>query len=148
MLDKTTHYISGYDYKNEYNISEIKPNTEDFQALELEDSKIGSIFNKKDSNKAIINAKFIKDRYYLIKLDYKDINRFGKVYFQYGVLKSDKCDDEQCYLVFKARDNIDLSLNIEANDILPYQVNLKHIMIVDITDLKLETVDIPYLPFI
>ena len=55
---------------------------------------------------------------------------------------------EQCYILFRANDDTKLKLIIEPNDVLDYQINIKHIMIIDITTMKLLKADIPYLPFI
>ena len=64
------------------------------------------------------------------------------------MLRSKDFNNEQCYLTFKAQDNIDLYLIIEPNDILPYQINLKHLLLVEIDKLGIDSNDIPYLPFI
>lgn len=148
ILDRTIHYMTGYTYHNEYDISEIKKDSKDFKGLNLEEAKIGSIIKTLNRIEIPLSAKFIKDNYYLIKLDYKEINKFGKVYFEYGILKSIKLDEEQCYLLFKTKENLDLKLIIEGNDVLPYQLNLKHIMIIDSTKLRMLKEDIKYLPFI
>lgn len=147
ILDRTTHYIDGYTYKNEYEISEIKPNKADFKNVELHPAKIGSIIKLTNSKEIEISAKFIINKYYLVKLDFEEINKFGSIYFKYGVIKS-TIINEQLYLVFRANTSNTLKLVIEANDVLPYQVNLKHILLIDITTLNLLKVDIPYLPFI
>lgn len=140
--------MDGYTYHNDYCISEINRDCEDFKEFNLENAKIGSIIKSLEKIEIPLTAKFIEGNYYLIKLDYKEINKFGNVYFQYGVLKSNKLDDEQCYLLFKAKEDLKLKLIIEGNDVLPYQINLKHIMIVDSTKLRMLKEDIKYLPFI
>lgn len=148
ILDRTIHYMDGYTYHNDYCISEINRDCEDFKEFNLEEAKIGSIIKSLEKIEIPLTAKFIEGNYYLIKLDYKEINKFGNVYFQYGVLKSNKLDDEQCYLLFKAKEDLKLKLIIEGNDVLPYQINLKHIMIIDSTKLRMLKEDIKYLPFI
>ena len=137
----------GYTYSNVYKDSELKPDISDFSNVELKPAKIGSIIKTKENISIELNAKFIINNYYLVKLDFKEINRLGSTYFKYGVLKSSYIDNEQCYLIFKAT-NDKLILNIEGNDVLDYQVNLKHLMIIDITKMRLLKSDIPYLPFI
>ena len=84
---------------------------------------------------------------YPSKLDAYKAGMKSSTYFKYGVLKSSYIDNEQCYLIFKATTD-KLILNIEGNDVLDYQVNLKHLMIIDITKMRLLKSDIPYLPFI
>lgn len=148
VLDKTVGYLKGYEYKNEYSASEINNSINDFKDVKLEKAKIGSIISTLQNISININAKLIEDHFYLIKLDYKNINDLGKIYFQYGISKSLNWNDEQIYLVFKANKTLDLKLNIENKEVLPYQINLKHILLVDMTYLNLMQEDIGYLPFI
>lgn len=148
VLDKVLYFKNGYSYENIYKESELKFDIDDFKGFDFESAKIGSII-KLDKNISIpINAKFINDRYYLVKLDYKEINRFGNTYFKYGVLQSTKTDDEQCYLILKGNQAHQLMLCLESNDVLDYQVNLKHLLIIDITKMKILKGDVPYLPFV
>lgn len=144
ILDRTVHYISGYTYINEYKISEIKPNT---LPINTKEAKIGSIISTKENIEIELEAKFNDKAYYLVKLDLEEINQFGKIYFKYGVIKSTSIKD-QCYLVFKANQKDKLKLIIEPNDILDYKVNLKHILLTNITKLNLLKQDIPYIPFV
>lgn len=148
LLDKTIKYMKGYNYTNLYYSNAIDNSIEDFKNVQLDKAKIGSIINTKEKIQIPLIAKFIKENYYIVKLDYKEINKLGNVYFNYGVLKSSKIDDEQCYLLFRANDKNNLELIIEGNNVLPYLVNLKHIMIIDITHLRLMKEDVGYLPFI
>lgn len=143
ILDKTIKYRFGNNYKNELEYSEIKP-----EVFNLEKARIGSIISTKDKQQLKIPAKLIRGKRYLIKLDYEEINNLGKIYFSYGVLRSKQFNKEQIYIVIKANDNLDLQLNIEGNDILPYQVNLKHMLLIEMDKLSIEEKDIPYLPFI
>ena len=143
LLDKTVRYVYGYEYKNLLEYSEIKP-----EIFDLDKAKIGSIISTKEKISLKINAKLFRDKRYLCKLDYSPINNLGKIYLSYGVLKSKQFRDQQCYLSFKAQDNIDLYLNIEPNDILPYQINLKHLLLVELNGLGIDVNDISYLPFI
>lgn len=147
ILDRVLYFKNGYTYSNVYKDSELKPEIEDFKNIDLKPAKIGSIIQTKENISVQLNAKFIINNYYLVKLDFKEINKLGNVHFRYGVLKSTYIDDEQCYLLFKATGD-KLLLNIEANDVLDYQINLKHLMIIDITKMRLLKEDIPYLPFI
>lgn len=148
ILDKTIKYRSGYAYNNLYCTGEIKPTLDDFKNINIEDAKIGSIIHSKENIKIPLTAKFIKGNYYLAKLDFKEINKFGKIYFKYGILESDNEINEQLYLVFKAAEDNELTLNIDANDVFDYMVNVKHLMIIDITKLHIINDDIPYLPFV
>ena len=73
---------------------------------------------------------------------------FQEKYFKYGVLKSKRIEEEQIYLLFKGRENLKLDLVIDPKEKLDYKINLKHIMIIDISNMNLQKEDIPYLPFI
>lgn len=148
MLDKTIKYRDGYTYENIYKDRELKPSISDFIGIESENAKIGSIIKVKEPITIKINAKFIRDRYYLIKLDYEEINKFGKVYLEYGVVQSVYYGEEQLYLIIKWNGELPLYLKLECNDIIDYMINLKHLLIVDITKMKLAKEDIPYLPFL
>lgn len=148
ILDKVLKYRAGYHYENLCNYNEIIPSVSDFKELGLEKAKIGSILKTKNNIDIPLNAKFIKGNYYLVKLDFEEINRFGNIYFKYGVLKSTREINDQIYLVFKYNDKDDLRLIIEAEDVLNYAINLKHILLIDISKMHLLTGDIPYLPFI
>lgn len=147
ILDKSIKFRSGYSYDNLYYTNEIKSTAKDFKNINIEDAKIGSIIKSNKNIKIPLTAKFIKGNYYLAKLDFEDINKFGDINFNYGVLISER-QDEQIYLVFKANGSDTLTLDITANDVFDYMVNLKHLMIIDITKLHILNDDIPYLPFI
>lgn len=148
ILDRSINYIPGYTYINEYCQSEIKSNLEDFKNANLEDAKVGSIIKSKETIKFDISAKFIINHYYLVKLDLDEINTLGEIYFKFGVLKSTKING-QLYLIFKIT-NIEnqLQLVVAPNDVLEYAINIKHLLLIDITKMKLLKDDIPYLPFI
>lgn len=143
ILDKIIKYRAGYNYKNLLEYNEIKP-----EIFNLDKAKIGSIISTTNKTQLKINAKLLRGQSYLIKLDYIPINNLGKIYLSYGVLKSSKFGNEQLYLVFKATDDLDLYLNIEPDDILPYQINLKHLLLIELKGLGITNEDIPYLPFI
>lgn len=138
LLDKTIDYRYGYSYQNILDYSEC-----DY----FDKANIGTLFKSLENSELEINAKLLNNHYYLAKLDFREVNQLGDIYFKYGCLKSVRIDNQVC-LVFKANDELKLYLNIIPNDVLPYQINLKHMMIVDITNLNLMKEDIPYLPFI
>lgn len=143
LLDKLVKYRFGYSYKNMLEYTEIKP-----EIFNLEKAKIGSIISTFNKNSYEISANLIKGRTYLIKLDYEEINNLGDIYFSYGMMRSDKFFNEQIYLLFRATDNKKLYLNIDGNDVLPYEVNLKNILLIDTETIGFEKSEIPYLPFI
>lgn len=143
LLDKAVKYVTGYSYKNILEYSEIKP-----EIFNLEKAKIGSIISTLDKIKYNISAKLYKGKRYLLKLDYVPINELGKIFLSYGVMKSTEFNKEQQYLLFRCTGNYELKLNIEANDVLPYQLNLKHLMLIETEGVGIEMKDIPYLPFI
>ena len=143
LLDKTIKYVVGYSYKNLLEYSEIKP-----EIFNLEKAKIGSIISTQEQVKLRINAKLYKGKRYLIKLDYIPINELGKIFLNYGVMRSTTFNKEQEYLLFRCTGDYELAINIEPNDVLPYQLNLKHLMLVETEGVGIELKDIPYLPFI
>ena len=143
LLDRMVKYVTGYSYKNILEYSEIKP-----EIFNLEKAKIGSIISTLDKVKYNISAKLYKGKRYLLKLDYVPINALGKTFLSYGVMKSTTFNKEQEYLLFRCTGNYELKLNIEANDVLPYQLNLKHLMLIETEGVGIEMKDIPYLPFI
>ena len=147
LLDKVIKFRSGYQYNNLYETSEITKDLDDFKNFNLEEAKIGSILTTKENIETELKAKFIKGNTYLAKLNYEEINKFGSIKFQYGFLKSTTIED-QIYLVFKANENNTLKLVVEAGEVLPYQINLKNILLINITPMSLLREDIPYLPFI
>lgn len=63
-------------------------------------------------------------------------------------MKSTEFNGEQCYLLFRVTGDRELCLTIEPDDVLPYQVNLKHLLLIDVSNQGVELNDIPYLPFI
>lgn len=145
ILDKVLKYQYGYSYKNLYKESEITIDNEDFSNKEK--AKIGIITSIVDKEEFKIGCDFVPNRYYLVKLDFKEVNRFGDMFFKYGVRMSTKVG-EQLWLLFKAAENKELYLIIKNNEVYEYKINLKHIMIIDITDMGLLTKDIEYLPFL
>ena len=148
ILDKVLKYRIGYQYINIYNEKEITKDIEDFKDINLEKAKIGSILSTKENIGINLNAKFIKEHYYLAKLDFEEINRFGNIYFKYGFIKSKRETSDQIYLLFRANEKDNLELIIESNDVFNYELNLKHLLIIDVTKMNLLKEDIPYLPFI
>ena len=84
----------------------------------------------------------------MAKLDFEEINRFGNIYFKYGFIKSKREISDQIYLLFRANEKDNLELIIESNDVFNYELNLKHLLIIDVTKMNLLKEDIPYLPFI
>lgn len=149
VLDKTIRYRYGYRYENMYENGELKKDIPDLKNVDcIEDAKIGSIIKTKQKITIEINAKFMENKYYLAKLDYKEINKFGRVYLTYGVVESTYFQDEQLYLLFKGNDKNKLILNIEGCEELLYQINLKHLLLIKVGGMNLLKSDIPYLPFI
>lgn len=143
LLDKLIKYRFGFGYNNLLEYSEL---TEEI--VESKKAKVGIIISTLDKVVIPINAKLYDKYSYIIKLDYKEINNLGKVYIKYGIMQSIKIDEEQLYLSFKGNKNCKLELIIEPNDILPYQINLKHLLLIDASMQNIAKQDIPYLPFI
>lgn len=147
LLDLVLKYRHGYSYTNEYNKGEVFKILEDRQA-DIVKAKIGSVLKTKENLDVELSTEFKNNHYYLVKLDYDNINDFGKIYFKYGVLKSSTEVDNQSYLIFKGNDNIKLHMVVESDPVIAYRTNLKHILIADITYANLLQEDIIFLPFI
>ena len=140
--------MNGYTYHNLYETSELNCSLNDFNKSNFEDAKVGIIASTDTNLEIPLNCSLTDNHYYLIKLDYEEINRLGEIKFNYGAGESINIGNNQIYLVFKAN-NIDrLLLTMRANDVLPYKINLKHILLIDISHLKLKVNDVAYLPFI
>lgn len=148
LLDNTLSFRYGYNYINLYEKSEISCDTIDFRDMNLREAKVGSIISVKENEEVSLSAKFIKGNLYLVKLDFEEINKYGDIKFTYGFFKSVREVDNQIYLLFKADDKNQLKLVFENKEVFPYEVNLKHLMIIDVNKLALMKEDIPYLPFI
>ena len=148
ILDLITKYRTGYNYTNEYPTGEITSKLKDFQDIVVDDGKVGVIVKTKTNIEIPLSVKFVNGHYYLVKVHYNEINRFGQTLIKYGIIKSRKIVEDQAYLTFKANDLDSLILSIESNDVLDYKVNLQHMLITDITKMNLLKEDIPYLPFV
>lgn len=143
ILDKTVKYVNGFSYTNELKFSEIKP-----EIFNLDKAKTGSIISTLEETKLKIPANLIKGKRYLIKLDYREINELGKVYIKYGNFHSTEIENNQLYLSFQATDKHDLMLVIKPNNVLPYQVNLEHLLLIESAKGGYTKQDIPYLSYI
>lgn len=149
-LDKYLDYRYGYNYSNEYRESEISIDSQDFKSpyTKTVKGKTGIIAIVEENDWFEISHEFKDSSIYLVKLNYENINNYGQLYFQYGEIISEDIGTDQLYILFKANKSNRLKLNLKNSEMLPYQTNLKHIMIVDITNLGLGEEDIPHLPFI
>lgn len=151
MLNRYLDYRQGYNYKNLYKECEITLQNEDFKSAfsTTQEANIGILSTLKRSEDWYgLNFESISDRYYLIKLDICQVNQYGEIYMQYGEILSEQIDDEQLYIIFKADNVNQLKIKMKNNESLQYVVNLKRVLIVDITDRGFEDRDIIHLPFI
>lgn len=150
ILNRILDYRYGYDYLNEYKESEITLNNKDFTSpyTETTQGQIGIIFSVPENDWFNISCNLIPNHYYLVKIDYEQINKYGDIYLKYGEHLSEALGSEQCYLTFKADSNNQLKLKIDNKEVLPYLVNLKHILIIDLENKRIEIDDVAHLPFI
>ena len=96
-----------------------------------------------------IDAELIPDTHYLLKLDYEQLNTYGSISAEYGEYQSIEVNSDQLYLVFKANTEHNLKVIVNNPEALPYLLNLKHLLLVNLdSDLKIDADDIPHLPFI
>lgn len=151
MLNKALDYRNGYDYENLYaQGSEIKITNPDFNSpyTEIEEAKIGILAKVIENDWFKISHKFIPDHYYLLKLDYEQINTYGNIYLLYGQVTSKTLRDDQLYILFKANNTDEIRIKLDNKEQLPYLINLKHVLLIDLTNLRIEEDDILHLPFI
>lgn len=142
VLDRKLKFRSGYSYTNLYSDSDI-----DFTDIKNEDAKVGKILTADAKSVTQITTELKSGHYYLCKLAFEEINKFGELYLQYGVVTSSRISDMQSALVFRADNQYSLQLALDNNCELPYQVNLKHILLIDLTALHISEADIITLPF-
>lgn len=150
MLNKALDYRYGFDYENIYKECELTINNNDFKSsctdVEKADTGILAYIKEKDWFK--LNFKQQQGRYYLVKLDYEQVNDYGELFLKYGETVSQQIDKEQAYIVFRSDGINDVRIKMINNEKLDYIVNLKHILIVDITEQNFEEQDIPHLSYI
>lgn len=138
--DKVIKYREESVYQNLLNYNRIKVNN-------FETSENGTIVKTLEPIHINIDYKLKKDNHYLLKISYDDVNDLGNTYIRYGVLKSARVGN-QSYLVFKAIDDKELSIDIMPNDVLPYVVNLKNILLIDLNTITIDKEDVLFLPYI
>ena len=151
MLNKTLDFRYGYEYDNLYSYgSEIKISNPDFSSTftKREEAKTGILCKIIEDDWFKVTHNFKPDHHYLLKLDYEQINTYGDIYISYGEFISTIIDSSQQYIVFKANLNDEIRIKLNNKEKLPYLINLKHILLVDLTNLKIEEDDIRHLPFI
>lgn len=150
VLNKCLDYRYGYNYINEYKESEVTIDNEDFKSpyTNTIEANTGIIAQIKENDWFKISNDFKDGHYYLVKLDYYHLNDYGNVYFQYGEITSTELGEDQLYILFRGNKKDNLILKMENDEVLPYLVNFKHLMIIDITNINLEEDDILHLSFI
>lgn len=150
VLNNVLDYRYGYDYTNMYHESEITFDNTDFHSpfSNVEQGKCGIIVTTQDSDWFEISLQFKQGTQYLVKLDYSEVNDFGQLQFNYGSHTSQQLTPDQLYMVFRGDASSKLRLNISTKELLPYIVNIKHLLIIEMTHQKIEEDDLKHLPFI
>lgn len=150
ILNKCLDYRYGYNYINEYKESEITLENNDFKSpyTKAVQGKTGIILSASENDWFNISVDLIPEHIYLIKLDYEQINLYGDIYLKYGEQFSEQLSEDQSYLVIKADSVNQLKLKIDNTEVLPYIINLKHLLIIDLENKRIEIDDIAHLPFI
>ena len=138
--DKVVKYREESTYQNLLNYNKIT-------VKNFETTENGTIVKTLAPLHIGIDYKLEKDKHYLLKISYNDVNDLGNTYIRYGVLKSVKVEN-QSYLVFKAVADKELSIDIVTNDVLPYVVNLKNILLIDLDTVTIDKEDVLFLPYI
>lgn len=155
FLNKILDYRYGCDYKNLYKESELTTNNEDFKSAYslVEPAKVGVVvtLDLLDKNHMKdwfqLDCKLDAGKIYLVKLDYEEINNCGSVYLSYGDWLSSQVKDQQ-FIVIQGDPTARLRIYLEKTEELPYRINLKHILIIDLTNQQITEADIPHLPFV
>ena len=151
VLNKCLDFRYGYDYYNLYKYgSEINIDNPDFSSpyTKTEQANIGILATITENDWFRVSHNFEEDHYYLLKLDYEQINTYGNIYVLYGDVSSKDLDRDQLYIIFKANSRDEIRVKLDNGEQLPYLVNLKHILLIDLTNLKIEEDDIKHLPFV
>lgn len=138
--DKVVKYREESVYQNLLNYNKVTVNN-------FETTENGTMVKTLVPLHADIDYKLEKGKHYLLKISYNDVNDLGDTYIKYGVLKSAKVGN-QSYLVFKAVEDKELSIDIVPNDVLPYVVNLKNILLIDLDTITIDKEDVLFLPYI
>lgn len=149
VLNTLLDYRQGYLYENIYKESELSTDNKDFSSVTTptEPAKQGLLAEVKCNDWFHIQCPIKANTYYLVKLDYQELNLYGNLYLKYGDQISVKIKD-QLYLLFKGTSTERLLLYVENSEVLPYLLNLKHLLVIDLTNTKLTEDDIMHLPFI
>ena len=141
FLDSTLYFKHGYYFKNMLYLSDLK--LEDTETIV---AKQGFVISTLEPLETIIDLNLTNNRIYLIKINYVEGNDVGKTFLKYGNKYSDNTDN-QAFMVFRYKDSLKMTLNIIPNNIINYIVNIRNILLIDVTDLNLDAEDIPYLPY-
>ena len=152
MLDKSIDYRRGYEYSNLYaKGSNIQVDNPDFisSKTKIESAKTGIIAHVTQADSFMIPYDFKTNHYYLLKLDFEELNKYGTIAAKYGEISSMQLTDNQFYMLFKT-DLFSSYLYITVNnsEALPYLVNIKRLLLIDITDARIDADDLIHLPFV
>lgn len=149
VLNKTLDYRFGYTYKNILDNDKLINNIFSQSLNKVEEAKTGVIIHVIKDDCLSINANLDANRFYLMKLNYQNINDYGKAMLKYDQTNSIELNNQQLAIIFKTLNQLDtIKLTLAKEVDLPYLINLKQLLLIDITDLKLDQDDIAYLPFI
>ena len=149
-LDQILDYRYGYNYINEYKESEISITNSDFSSpySDCKKANTGIAVKVKENDWFRINWNKIPGHFYLVKLDLTEVNKYGQLYLKYGEIISEFINDDQLYIIFKSDEINELRLYVENREVLPYIINLKRLLIIDLINQIFEEDDIQHLPFI
>lgn len=149
ILNTILDYRQGYLYENIYKESELTINNRDFSSVNTptKPAKQGLLAEVISDDWFHIQCPIKADTYYLVKLDYQELNQYGDLYLKYGNQVSIKIKD-QLYILFKGNSTERLLLYVENSEVLPYMLNLKHLLVINLTNTELTEDDIMHLPFV
>lgn len=144
VLDKKLKFISGYSYKNLFHIKDLKSQLSN---INYEDVKNGVYLILNSNTTLTLDLALEKNRYYLIKVLFENINDLGSINLKYGFSKSNNRNKSQRYLIFKENniDKVQIQFTCDYN--LPYKIFLKDILIIPLSNISLQKDDIERLVY-
>lgn len=152
LLNNALDFRHGFEYENEFKYGgQMKPHnfTIDSFDIQLIDAPIGMLATiDADGYIELSNHKFIAGNTYLIKLDYKQLSNYGSVFMQYGSFTSTELGPNQLCIIFKANRKNKLKINVSNPESLSYMINFRHLLILNLKNIKVNEEEIPYLPFV
>lgn len=145
ILDKRLKFMAGYNYTNKLKFIDFKNQLSKYISYEeIHDGMYVSVNNNIDIP---LELDLEKDRYYLVKILFEDINNLGSINLKYGFSESSNKSKSQRYLVFKENNLDKIQVQLKCFYPLPYKVFLKGILVIPLNKISLQKDDIERLVY-